>query len=296
MSEIKEVTFNMTLTLPHPASVFGITIHGVQPLFLIRDLLHVSDRNILTRICAKNPSDADKYWIPQLNSPDITFNPIFTAAEGSSKKTPTHDEFIESYFLAEKRIREHLPLVAFTPHTEATLSHSYALVEDLADRRRRESAFLIKAAPLVAVRSPDDRLLAKEQEILRYATDHGLNGGSLSLLAVLSCLYESAGENLAAPGRGVLHPKATYTPENAHNCLSDLLALELLVASSSLGIGHNAFITADKNLGRFWQALGASATQPINGRGTGKFQITTKLLHRIDDNGLARLKSLFSSQ
>jgi hypothetical protein len=108
-------------------------------------------------------------------------------------------------------------------------------------------------------------------------------------------LYESAEGNVAAPGRGVLHPKASYSPENAHNCLSDLLALELVVASSSLGIGHNAFITADKNLGRFWKVLGASATQPINGRGTGTFQITTKLLQRIDDNGLARLESWFSS-
>lgn len=199
------------------------------------------------------------------------------------------------YFAAEKKIREHLPLVAFTPHSEATLFHSYALVSDLEDRRRRESAFLIKAAPIVAVRSPDDKLLAKEQEILRHAADHGLNGGSLSLLAVLSCLYESPEESLASPGRGVLHPKAVYTPENAHNCLSDLLALELVVASSSLGIGQNAFITADKNLGRFWQALSARATQPINGRGTGKFRITTKLLHRIDDDGLARLERLLSS-
>jgi hypothetical protein len=295
MSETQGVTFNMTLTLPQPASVFGITIHGVQPLFLIRDLLHVPDRNILTRICAKNPSDADKYWIPQLNSTEITFNPIFTAAEGSSRREPTRLEFIEAYFLAENKIREHLPLVAFVPHSEATLSQSYALIEDIADRRRRESEFLISVAPLVTVRSPDEKLPAKAQEILRRAVDHGLGGGSLSLLAVLSCLYESSTDTLASPGRGVLHPKMTYTSEDAHNCLSDLLALELLVASSSLGIGRNALITADKNLGRFWQALGASATQPINGRGTGRFQITSKLLHRIDDDGLARLERLFSS-
>lgn len=285
----------MTLTLPQPASVFGITIYGVQPLFLIRDLLHVPDRNILTRICAKNPSDADKYWIPQLNSEEITLNPIFIAAEGSSRRTPTRVEFIESYFLAEKKIREHLPLVTFIPHSEATLSQSYALIENIADRRRRESAFLISAAPLVTVRSADEKLRAKEQEILRHAFYHGLSGGSLSLLAVLSCLYESSREALASPGRGVLHPKATYTSEDAYNCLSDLLALELLIASSSLGIGCNALITADKNLGRFWHALGAGATQPINGRGTGKFQITSKLLHRIDDDGLERLERSLSS-
>lgn len=295
MPEMDPVKFKMTLTLPHPASVFGISIHGVQPLFFVQNLLHVPDRNILSKICAKTLSDADKYWIPQLNSPNITFNPIFTAAEGLNKRTPTREEFIEQYFLAQRQIKENLPLVAFTPHTEATLSESYALVDNIADRRQRESAFLIDVAPLVAIRSSDKQLFGKEQKVLSCAANHGLTGGSLSLLAALSCLYESSTGTPVSTGRGVLHPKAIYTSENAHNCLSDLLALELLVASSSLGIGQNVFITADKNLGRFWQSLGATATAPVNGRGTGSFQLTTKLLHRIDDRGLARLESVFSS-
>lgn len=294
MSKIVGAKFSLMLTLPHPASIFGITMNGVQPLSLVRNLIHVPDRNILTRICAKNPSDADKYWIAQLNLPDIIFNPFFTAVEGSNKKTPTRDEFIKSYFLAEKQIKKYLPLISVIPHSETTLSKSYALVEDIAHRWRRESEFLIATAPLVTTRYSDNKLLEKEQEILQYAIDHELNGGSLSLLAVLSCLYEDSRGSRAAPGRGVLNPKVAYTAENAYNCLSDLFALELLVASSSFEIGHYAFITADKNLARFWQALDASATEPINGNGTGKFKITKKLFQRIDDNGLARLENLLS--
>jgi hypothetical protein len=295
MSEIRATTLKMTLKFPHPASIFGITINGIQPLFMIRGLLHVLDRNLLTIVRSVNSSAADKYWIAQLNSQDITFNPIFTAAEGNRKKTPTRNEFVDLYFSAQDLIKEYLPLASFIPHTEVSLLESYALVENIADRRSRESSFLVRVAPLVANRCTDKDLLKQEQEILAIASSYGLTGGSLSLLAVLSCLYESTGGTPISPGRGVLHPKLIYTHENAHNCLSDLLALEFILATSSLEIGQHAFITGDKKLGRFWQSLGATATAPVNDRGTGKFQIRKELLHRIDESGLARLQDVFAS-
>ena len=293
MSEIDAVTLNMELTLPHPASVFGITITGVQPLFLVKHLLHIPDRNILSRVCAKAKCDADQYWVSQLNCPTITFNPILTAAEGSKRRTPTRDEFVEQYFIDKAKIKEHLPLVSFIPHTEETLAKSYALIDDLADRRRREIEFLVAAAPLVTIRPPEHRLVALEQEILSIAARYDLPIGTLSLLTTLSCLYETTSGNPASPGRGVLHPKLGYTSENAHNCLSDLLALEILMVSSSLGLDNTVFITADKSIGHFWQCLKATATSPVAGKATGKIQITNTLLQRIDDHGLARLRDSF---
>ena len=246
MSEIGAVRIEMKLTLPHPVTVFGISIDGVQPLFLVRKFLHVPDRNILSKICSERLSDADSYWINQLNSNEITFNPIFTAAEGVNRRTPTRQEFIDQYFVSQEKISRHLPLVSFTPHTEESISQSYALIDEISEKRLRESSFLIESAPLVASRSADSQLLAVENKIFLLAKKYGIAGPVLPLLAILSCLYESADGSTSA-GRGVLHPKVNCSLNDAHNSLSDLLAIELLLASASLGIGHNVFITGEFN-------------------------------------------------
>jgi hypothetical protein len=294
MLRITGVKFKATINLAHPATIFGLTIDGVQPLFLIKERLHILDRNLLTKIRKSNKSDADKYWIEQLNSPSVTINPIFAATEGRSKRTPTQDEFCAEYFAAESQIKQYLPQARLIPHTAKTVAASYALVEDLRNRRDRETEFLLRAVPLVTARHADKDLRKKEDQIVELAYSHSLTGGSLSLLATLSCLYESTSGTPPSTGRGVLHPKANYTEQMAHNSLSDLLALELLVVGSSLGLGNNAFISSDRRLGRFWQSLEATAGAPIDGKGRGNFRISTKLLHRIDDQGLERLKNIFS--
>lgn len=292
MTDNRRMAFRAKVKLPYPASIFGITLSGLQPLSMIRNRLHVFDRSVLGKLRSTVRLESDQYWISTLNAPEITINPIFAATEGSSQRIPTREEFVQEYFKAEAVVKEHLPLASLIPHTQETVSASYALVEDLCERRGRESEFLTEAAPLVAQRVSAAKLLKTENRILSIAHSHGLTGGSLSLLAVLSCLYESESGALA-PGRGVLKPKTPYTAKMAHNCLSDLLALELMVAMASLLLEDGAFISADKNLGRFWQALGATATQPLNGKATGRFRVTAKLLHRIDDKGLERLKGLF---
>lgn len=79
----------------------------------------------------------------------------------------------------------------------------------------------------------------------------------------------------------------------AHNCLADLLAVQLMLASSSFGIGNAAFITGDDlRLANFWLAVGASPTPPVNGKATGKFRISERLLPRIGDEGLAKLQQI----
>lgn len=293
MTKVTGMRLRAAISLRHPATIFGITIDGVQPLFFIKERLHLVDRNIMSKIRSSNKSDADKYWIEQLNSPCVTINPIFTAAEGRSRRLPTKDEFCSEYFSAEAQIKEYLPRAMLTPHTSITLEESYALVEGLRRRREQETEFLMCAVPLVCTRCPDRDLRKKEEEIIELAYSHSLKGGSLSLLATLSCLYESTSGTPQSTGRGVLHPKEKYTAEMAHNSLSDLLALQMIFVGSSFGMGSAAFISGDKKLGRFWQSLGATAGEPINGKGRGNFLIGNKLFHRIDDSGLERLKSEF---
>lgn len=283
-----------TLKLLHPATIFGISVDGVQPLFLLGGKLHILDRNLFSKIRNPNASDADKYWISQLNSPTVTINPIFAATEGKLRRTPTLNEFCEEYFSAEAQIKKHLPLASLTPHNQETVSDSYALVEDLRNRRERETEFLLETAPLVAERSSDKDLQKKTESIIRIAASHGLTSGALSLLAVLSCLYESTSGYPVSTGRGVLHPKLNYTTQMAHNCLSDLLALELVIVGSSLSLCDSAFISGDRKLGRFWQSLDARAGLPINGKGRGHFRITNRLLHRVDDGGVQWLQNELS--
>lgn len=291
MTDTTRMAFRAQIKLPYPATIFGITLNGLQPLSMIRNRLHVLDRSVLGKLRSTGRREPDQYWISTLNAPEITINPIFAATEGSSQRIPTREEFVQEYFKAEAVVKEHLPRAALIPHTQKTVSDSYALVEDICERRGRETEFLREAAPLVVQRVSAARLLETEKRILSLAQGHGITGGSLSLLAVLSCLYESE-SGAPAPGRGVLKPKTLYTARMAHNCLSDLLALELMIALASLLLEDGAFISADKNLGRFWQALGATATQPLKGKATGRFRVSAKLLHRIDDNGLERLEKL----
>jgi hypothetical protein len=294
MKDDRLITFSAVVKLPYPATIFGITVDGIQPLPFIRDRLHVLDRSVISRLCAPAQAESDQYWISQLDSPDITINPIFAATEGKDRRTPSRDEFVQEYFRTEAVVRRSLPSASLIPHTEKTVADSYALVEDICERRIRETAFLLAAVPLVVQRVSTSELISREREVLSLAQSHGLTGGSLSLLAVLSCLYESDTHTSAAPGRGVLKPKAAYTADMAHHCLSDILALELMVALSSFQLGNGAFISADQKLGRFWQALGATSTEPRNGKATGTFRINAELLHRIDDNGLERLERLFT--
>lgn len=289
-SETSRVRISGTLQLLHPATIFGITIQGVLPLFLLGGRLHILDRNLLSKIGDQNASESDKYWLSQLNSPSVTINPIFAATEGKSKRTPTIEEFSDEYFSAEAQIKKHLPLASLIPHTAQTVSSSYALVEDLRNRRERETEFLMRVVPLVAARPSDKDLLRREESILSIAETHGVTEGALSLLAVLSCLYEDSTGTPTSTGREVIHPKETYTAQMAHNCLSDLLALELVIVSSSLGLGDNAFISGDKRLGRFWQSLEATAGVPVEGKGRGHFRVTERLLNRIDNKGLERLQ------
>lgn len=294
MSNITRIKFKGTLNFPHPVTVFGITLDGLQPLFLLGNRLRILDRNLISKIRDPNKSEADKYWISQLNFSGAMINPIFSAIEGWQRRTPTRTEFVSEYFSAEAAIREHLPQASLIPHTRETVSASYAIVEDLALRREQETDFLLQVVPLVAVRSSSRELLEKEKTIIASAKSCNMAGSPLSLLAVLSCLYESRSGIPASTGRGVLHPKVHYPVQMAHNCLSDLLALELVLVSSSLGLGSNAFISGDKKLGRFWQSLGATAGAPVNGKGRAHFMITEKLMHRITDQDIQRLQSALS--
>lgn len=294
MPQIKTLKFKASVRLPHPVTIFAITIEGLQPLFLVGGRLRILDRNLISRIRDPRKSAADKYWISQLNSPGSLINPIFSAFEGWRRRTPTKDEFVAEYFVAEAVVREHLPQARLIPHNNESIAASYALVEDLASRREQEASFLLKAAPLVAVRPSHQELRKIEEKVLAAAASCGMTGSPLSLLAVLSCLYESKSGTPASTGRGVLHPKRDYSALIAHNCLSDLLALELVLVSSSLGLGRNAFITGDRRLGKFWQSLGATAGEPVNGKARANFFVTEKLLHRATATDMQRLQGRLS--
>lgn len=289
------VRFSFDLKLPQPLTIFALGSDGIYPLFLTRGMLHLLDRNLLTKMSDSNTSESDRYWIEQLDSPQVTVNPIFTAAEGVDRAFPTIEQFVDAYFVAEAAIRACLPNAKLTPHTRSTVAQSYAFVEDVRSRRERETRFLVAVAPLIATRSAKAKLATIEETIISTAESFELTGASLSLLAVLSCLYDSPRDPSPAPGRKVINPTRDYTPAQAHNALSDLLALEFLLATTSLAIGQHVFVTADRALARFWHAVEASAAPAQGGKATGRFRVTRKLLQEIDDAGLEHLQLRLST-
>jgi hypothetical protein len=112
--------------------------------------------------------------------------------------------------------------------------------------------------PMILSRPPQSRQCSIQEPILKQVQDLNLIPRSLSVVAVLSCLYENKNCSVFLAARGILNPSSKYTRKDAHNALSDLRALEIFI--SGLGIERPGFAlcTCDLPLAALWAGLNAS--------------------------------------
>jgi hypothetical protein len=188
-----------------------------------------------------------------------TVSPLLFALEGKHKRAPTETEVAIELERAREALGKLLPgaqVQSVGPQGRAAL---HRMVVDHADFREKATRLLMQAVPMVAERVKSSSRPALEAELTVLAAKEGVRRGSLTFLALLSCIYDNhppSAHYTATPGRAVLKPKKNYSAEAAYNALADLFFLELLFNVQTVLPDVNPVLyTADAGLAAFWVAL-----------------------------------------
>lgn len=252
----------MKVNFHQPVTVFSLVLGGWFPLALSSASVHVLDRNILVwlrkasrGITQRKDHEANRWWLEFLNRPSQTINPVFCAMEGAQTRVPTLVEFQEEYECACNEVQAYFPDAAVLRHDAAAFAALYEIITNVSTRHASEVDFLRAVAPIIREPKTGRALTQARDFILEQAVGLGFKA-SFTLLAALSCLYEGNRSGTWVAAKRVIKPKARYTPQQAHNALSDIRALELLAAGSALGGPTLSLCTRDRALAAFWCHLG----------------------------------------
>lgn len=275
----------------HRTTIFGITVHGIQSILLTTESLHLIDKNVASKLRGPSTklSESDRYWLSVLNSEGRRVNPILCALEGMKTRVPTTAEFRLELDRVAHELRQSLPNVEVINHPEHLTDSLYALVDNFASRYALEQKFLLETVHLIAEKASDAECRRRNESVVALAKDLGIATKSLVPIAVLSCLNDDKHGNAVSPGRGVIKPKQSYGDKNAHNAISDLRALEILIASNAHGFGSPVLCTGDKPLARFWEALNFHGSRANDGSVKFNFDLTPKLMPRLSEPERERL-------
>lgn len=268
-------------------NIYALVKSGWLPMPFVLPPIFYVDQNVVLSIkkiktgSVRSDLKAKDWWFKFFKNKEITINPLFYALEGSKKKQPSYDELCVAYSEAKEEILEYLPNAKIIQYKSAHFKGAYGLLSDLNKRTENEIKFLKICMPLVIERGPVNKLSQLRDEIIRIADSCHLKSGCLSLVAVLSCLYEDErGEGLLA-ARRILKPKTVYSDEDAYNSFFDLRMVELFLIFQPLNDKPCALCTCDDGLAAFWCGI-----QPARGYLKGeipsyKITITEVLFPRM---------------
>lgn len=300
--ETKSASLKMNIKFHQPVTAFALQIGGWLPLAFVSAPILLVDRNVIgmaKQIIKKSPRsdvETNKWWFKFINSSSVLLNPVLCAMEGNNKRVPSMEEFHEQFDDAALALTKGFPTARVIEFAEKHYQASYEIICQLSKRYMAEQHFLLQAAPIVANRYKDHKLQGIEQRILDIASNMGIFESPLVLLAVLSCLYEPKDGAEPLIGKNLIKPTEHHHESKAHNALSDLRALEMLISANTLGGPEVAFCTRDKHLVAFWCAIQASNIK--RNKDTVKFEIniTEQLFPRLTRNGIDRLSSTLKAQ
>lgn len=286
---------SFTLKPKEPITAFALVIGGFHPLFYIPAQILLLDRNIVSnasniiRNGAHKDNQHNAWWYSFINSPNYTLNPMLSALEGSRQRIPTFEEFRLEFDKAKATLKEFFPGARLAEYSEEHYRGAYSLVLEVADCYLSEIEFLKIVSPMLTNRGSVRELQDIEEHVMNLARSCGLPRLTFSLLACLSCVYESSSESSA--GRLIIKPKPTYTDEMAHNALMDLYALAILIQGNARLNSQTALCTCDKGLVEFWCALKVKPGYKLTAEGFNfNMEITKELFPRLSPEGLLSLK------
>lgn len=295
-NQMEKVSFQATINFDHPVKTFGLVLGGWYPLMFLSGHMLLIDRNILSTLrqlpsSRREDAEANRWWFQFLNDPHQRINPALCALESPFQRTPTFDELREQYDSACTDLKKLLPDATVVSYMDAAYNASYEILRDLTARYQVESQFLLEVAPWISERKSDALIRSVEGKILSRARAFGILNRSLVVIAALSCLYESKDGAVPSIGRAVIKPKRAFGPSEAHNVISDLRSLELLVGTSALELGRVALCTRDRGLGAFWCALQVKNPVWKGNSLTYSLTLDKRLFPRLSEDEIERIQS-----
>jgi hypothetical protein len=246
---------SFTLKPKEPITAYALVIGGFHPLFYIPAQVLLLDRNIVSNASniinngAHKDNQHNEWWYSFINTPTYTLNPMLNALEGSRHKIPTFEEFRMEFDKANIILKRAFPEARLVEYSDEHYQGAYALVSEVTDCYSAEIEFLKTVSPMLINKGSTQELQNIEAQVMNLAKSCGLPRLTFSLLACLSCVYESSVEPSA--GRLIIKPKPAYTVEMAHNALMDLFALAILIQGNARLNSQTAFCTCDKGLVKF---------------------------------------------
>lgn len=291
-----KISGTLTFKPKERITAFVLEMGGFLPLCFTGAKIILVDRNILSNALnitnnGKHKDNvANEWWFSFLDYPNYHLNPILSALEGSCRKIQTYELFCLEFKRGREILQRAFPNATVVDYSEIHYKAAYDLVKEIIHDYNSEVNFLKEAVPLVVQRNPRDKLYKIESKIIQSLLNNGLNNSTLSLIACLSCLYESAGSGSKSIGRQVLKPKKIYTDPMAHNALMDLYSLIFLIQSNTKLVENIGLCTSDNGLLRFWCALKADKDGVTSPTGF-KFSITltSEMFESLNDEEISAL-------
>jgi hypothetical protein len=254
-------TISGDIVFHYKPKIFTLVDGGWLPPRLVSPANFLADRNVVS-VLSKLLNGSDRadhlstnWWLNLPDSSNLQINPLFYALEGNKKETPSFDEFCRAFMEAATVIRAKFPNAKVTEFSLIQYQAAYEHVLKCSSRLENESKFLITIAKTIVNRTADRNLADRKKVVLQTSDKLGLNRRSLVVLAALSCIYESRDGAGFLAARQVLKPKPNYQETDAYNALSDLRALELFIAISSIDAPTFHFCTCDCALAGLWCGL-----------------------------------------
>ena len=296
-AEGKLLTLSMKMSFHHKPKIFCLVDGGwLPPAFSLSDT-YLVDRNVVSALKENiNKSSRFDYksthWWLQFK-PEININPLLYAMEGDKQRTPDYEEFCSQFIEASEHIKIKLPQSKQTNYKEIHYKTAYKQLLKLKDKNTLEIKFLKEASKSLVNRVSDRNLKAKTTEIIDIADSINLERNSLVLVLALACIYERKDGSGLLIGRKIINPSKSYSINDAYNCISDLRAIEILIASKCFDLDLNvSFLTSDVALAGFWCALGLKNYSTKNGNPKFSIELNNDLFPRIETEESEQLKKL----
>ncbi|ERP91235.1 hypothetical protein Q666_12075 [Marinobacter sp. ES-1] len=262
MEETKhKLHLKMNIQFHQPVTAYALLSDGWLPFCFAPASIVLVDRNIVATaksIAAESKRAdiaANKWWFNFFNNQNYTLNPILAALEGRNRQPPTYDEFVLEFQDASEALGEVFPNARLMDFEEQHYRAGYAISKDLKARYDSDTQFLLCASKHLLTALPEKKLGEVEEALFSLSKRLSPKPSPFVILAAVSCLYEDPKNPELNIGRNIIKPKENYSESSAHNAISDLRSLELLLCFQQLQGPSPIFCTRDRALLNFWLAI-----------------------------------------
>ena len=265
------ISGNTWVESPYSSKALGLVKGGWLPsgLALTTGMVILPDRCIVSELQSRfhggvKKEGQGKDFLDFFDTPGILINPLLFALEGNARSHLGPTAVKQQLKEASSKLQTALPAAKLVPDSAGGLAGVLGLAEETQAGISKKRAFLLELAPLLAPAIGAKKRGQLWEAVLLAAKRHGVPANSLVVIAALSAVMNPMNAN---PGKRLLKFAPNYSDGDAYNALSDIRALELLMALFSLFPTQPLMLcTSDKNMALFWAGLRASNFHIADGK------------------------------